>query len=254
MKSKTPERRLTKFSESSSDQILARQPAIVVSPDLQPSNSETLKIPEKAKIIWRFKPPAQLPILVNSKSSQFLPNEERSQAKIFCVKQSSWINHQSIYLARGHDEPNNVTIAHDHQENHDIFALKKHTMISGQSINRLLMFAKHMNLINFDRIFLKDEQLFLRYEMMNVTLIEIQCTPSGKLLNHHIAAICNDVCSSERCFYAVTDWANQVLHDMQYVHEQLKIAHDAINVHNVMVNKQDELKIDMWLNNGETIS
>ena len=84
----------------------------------------------------------------------------------------------------------------------------------------------HENIVHFCAAYYHGGSIFLIYEVMSVSLLEILTTPKGHLLPYEIATICLSI-----------------LHGINYLHEYLKMAHGNIRTDIVLLAKDGTIKI-----------
>ena len=190
----SPERRLTKLPGWSIGQVLqAGWPTAAIKPTSEPASSDLSPIPQSFKNARRSQPPAQLPIKADPNSARF--SRTGRFDRVSCQKRSAWKDHHAIYTVWGEEGRSKVTMRTPTRPPTQLLSSTKHSLKPNKSIKCLSRCA-HANVVVFDQAYSENGELYLRYELMEITLAQIQATPIGRLEDHHLAAISEDVGST----------------------------------------------------------
>ena len=197
------EKRLTRFPGGNGrDNVLGKRPPSVDRENSRLSASKIPRVPENSLQVGRAKPPALLPLPVNTQSQQFSP-QPRAQSSRFpkvnraiesspvYERSDPWLDFRKIFTEVQSGE---VTVAHSNQAQHQIVAIRKLALTKGCVIAGIKK-CLHKNLVKLHRCYLHEENLYFIYDFVEVNLAEIQATPLGDFEAYQIAAVCQEVSS-----------------------------------------------------------
>ena len=130
--------------------------------------------------------PPRLPLKVIPQS----PNSPSKKVSVsFCKQASPWMT----YRCWLHDnEAGSAIIAHGHQPNFPVVAIKERAIKSTDRITELVE-IRHQNLVQLLDAFRYQSRIYLVYESVSVSLRQIQSCPYGPLREYEISSICQQV-------------------------------------------------------------
>ena len=185
----TPSRRDTLFPGSSSAQGLGkRRNPNDEDHSSRLSASQIPPLPHKR----RAPPPPALPVKVNPESQHFTTSSRFPLAKHsvsltpICRNTNPWERYFAIL------EEEQATVAYRKEPKHPIVAIKHQARPSGDTPKKIITLS-HENIVTSFEAYLYDGNLYFIYDLMDVSLAEIQSTPYGTFEEYHIATICREV-------------------------------------------------------------
>ncbi|KAL6716966.1 hypothetical protein ACLMJK_004879 [Lecanora helva] len=180
--------------------------------------------------------PAPLPVKINPNSQSFSSNGrfQRLEPSIslapICRMSNPWLRYHAILEEAQGDW---VTIANAKEPKHPIVVIKRRACPS-DDVRQKIIGISHENIVALYEAYLYEGNLYFAYELMDVSLAEMQSTPYGILAEFHIATICKEVITG-----------------VQYIHRKLKIVHGSIDARWIMVSRSGCIKL---ANIGESMS
>lgn len=188
------ERRVTKFPGSALSSLITKTLTGLDSTNASELNSSDLpKISEKQHTQLRSRPPA-LSIKVNTfqQANSFLEtkNSETKKSKtIICRPDTPWKDYKSVLIE---NQVESIILAQKSTLSHTMIEIKIRQAEQKKCLKHLESFS-HFNIVNLKEAFLADNEMYFVYEWMDVSLADIQCTLSGRLIFYQIATVCKEV-------------------------------------------------------------
>jgi serine/threonine protein kinase len=105
-------------------------------------------------------------------------------------------------------------------------AVIKETKIKGKDVLDKIKPTSHKNLVHLHEALYYDDSIFFSYEVMDVSLSQVFCTPLGQLQPYEVAAFCVEV-----------------LIGIEYIHNTLKWGHGSLSAENILLKTNGEIKI-----------
>lgn len=92
-----------------------------------------------------------------------------------------------------------------------------------------IMTSPHRNFVHLQEAFYHNDQIFLLYEIMDISLAQLFSTPFGRLQLFEVAA-----------------FSKEVLIGIHHIHDTLKITHGEINSDNILLSVAGAIKIGRY--------
>ncbi|KAI4264804.1 MAG: hypothetical protein L6R42_000103 [Xanthoria sp. 1 TBL-2021] len=115
--------------------------------------------------------------------------------------------------------------AHDNSTECKLVAIKKRNL-NGTADYDCRQEIQDENVMNLIEIFIKDEQVYLVYEQMDVSLDIINGIPRGRWQAFEIAAICKEI-----------------LNSLSFIHNELRMYHGAIEYGSIIFSRDGQIKL-----------
>jgi len=140
------------------------------------------------------------PLKVNPISSQFtqssrFPRLGRTTTREpWYHEQSPWVDYYEIFEEQ---QAGRVRVAYKQEKSHEIVAIRQQKCSDRKFLDRLRQ-CHHDNVVTLHTAYLDDETISLVYDVVDVSLAEMQSTPLGSFADYQIAAICQKVITMEK--------------------------------------------------------
>ena len=130
---------------------------------------------------------------MNPNSNYFSPGNrfkrQSAVATVFrCYKGNLW----QAYRAVLKEHAGQVTLAHTQTPAHTIVAIKQQKRLDSTDVTRLAL-CFYKNVVYLLKAFVEEDVVSFVYKVMDISLAQVQSTPSGSFVLYQIAAVCKEV-------------------------------------------------------------
>ena len=178
--------------------------------------------------------PPRLPLKVIPQSRNG-PSKKVSVS--FCKQASPWMTYRRWLHD---DEAGTAIIAHGHQPNFPVVAIKERAIKSTDRITELVE-IRNQNLVQLLDAFQYQSRIYLVYESVNVSLRQIQSCPYGPLREYEISSVCQQVKPVLSLHYAAN--CCKSIQGLLFIDTQLHTCLTILDSSQILVNDQGVVKL-----------